>query len=44
MDGVHKQPHTIRGTERFATSRSQGSEAEPVAADAFHRSAVGRSP
>jgi len=28
MDGKCKQPYTIRGTGRFAISRSQGSEAE----------------
>ena len=28
MDGVSKRPYTLRGTARFATSRSQGSEAE----------------
>ena len=27
MDGVSKRPYTKRGTERFATSRSQGSSA-----------------
>ena len=29
MDGGSKRPYTIRGTERFATSRSQGSEYTP---------------
>jgi len=24
VDGMSKRPYTIRGTERFATSRSQG--------------------
>ena len=44
MDGVSKRPYTIRGTERFATSRSQRSiwlaETREMATKAFDHLAV----